>query len=195
MRIRLDSEQGVAGIPVPYTIVGSVRATVNVADDEDPLAAPRAILTMAAVDATAPETAGGTDPAVFRITRTNNLSPSLTLLYSLGGTATPGVDYTTPSATITIPAGVASVDVPIAPIDTLIELPETVMFTILPTNVTGVPPPAEAYVIGVPGSASATIVSNDLPTVTITNPGPNAAAASGQPETVNFTASDTGIAN
>ena len=190
VRIKLDTEQGAAGTPVPYTIGGSGRATVNIADNEDPLAAPRAILSVAAVDATATETAAGTDPAVFRITRANNLTPALNVLYSLGGTATAGVDYTNPPATITIPAGVASVDVTIAPIDDpRVEVPETVIFNILPTDVVGTPSPAEAYAIGA-ATATATIVSDDVPAVTITTPGPNAAAAAGKPVTVNFTASD-----
>ena len=186
VRIKLDTKTA-TGANVPYTIVGTDRAIVNIADNEDPLAPLRAIVTVAT------ETPGGTDPAVFRITRTNNLAPALNILYSLGGTATPGVDYTTPPATITIPAGVGFVDVPIVPIDDpLIEDPESVTLTILPTNVVAVPLPAEAYALGSATTATATIYSDDVPpppVVTITAPGSNAAVASGAPVTVNFTAS------
>lgn len=192
VRVKIDPETP-AGTPAPYLVGGSDRATVNIADNEDPLAPPRPIVTVAAVDAIATENPGGTDPAVFRITRTNNLAPALSILYSLGGTATAGTDYTTPPATITIPAGVASADVTVTPIDnTLIEPDRTVIFNVLPTNVTGSPLPAEAYALGPVTTASATIVNDDLPpapTVTITTPGPNAAAAIDQPFPVNFTAS------
>ena len=192
VRIDVDSETG-SGTPAPYTISGASRATVNIADNEDPLAPLRAIVEVAAVDPVATENAGGTDPAVFRITRTNNLAPALNIFYALGGTATAGVDYTVPPATITIPAGVAFVDVPIVAIDDpLIEPQETVTLTILPTDIVAVPSPAEAYALGTTTTGSATIVSDDLPpapVVTMTSPGPSAASASGQPLTVNFTAS------
>ncbi len=191
VRLKLDPSTP-GGTPAPYTITGSDRATVNIADNEDPLAPVRAIVSVAAVDALATETPGGTDPAVFRLTRTNNLAPAVNVRYALGGTAVADEDYTSPPATITIPAGVASVDVVITPIDdTLIEPDKTVTFTILPTDVPGTPPPAEAYAIDLAGTASATIVSDDLPpapTITITTPGPNAAAAINAPYAVNFTA-------
>ncbi|MGB8170381.1 MAG: Calx-beta domain-containing protein [Chthoniobacteraceae bacterium] len=192
VRIKLDTKTA-SGANVPYTVGVADRAIVNIADNEDPLAPPRAIVTIEAVDAVATETAGGTDPAVFRITRTNNLVPALNILYALGGTAVSGVDYTAPPATITIPAGVASVDVAIAPIDDLlVEDPVTLIFTVLPTDVVGVPSPAEAYVLGPVITASATIVSEDLPpppTVAITSPGSNASVTQNQTLTVNFTAS------
>ena len=192
IRLRLDTETP-SGTPAAYTISGSDRATVNIADNEDPLAPLRAILSVAAVDATATETPGGTDPAVFRITRTNNLAPAINVLFALGGTAAADVDYTSPPATITIPAGVASVDVTITPIDDpFIESNETVTFALLPTDVPGTPPPAEAYALDLVSTASATLVSEDqppAPVVTISKPGPNAAAAIDRPFTVNFTAS------
>ena len=193
VRIDLDSETPSGGL-LPYTISGGSRATVTIADNEDPLAPLRAILSVAAVDAVATESPAGTDAGVFRITRTNNLAPAVNVLYALGGTAAQDVDYTSPPATITIPAGAAFVDVPIAPIDDpFVESPETVTFTLLPTDIAGVPPPPEAYAVdATAGVASVTIVSDDLPpapVVTITAPAANATAASGRPVAVNFTAS------
>jgi hypothetical protein len=193
VRIKVESKTA-SGANVPYTVDAADRAIVDIADNEDPLLPPRAVVSVIPFDPSAMETPDGTDPAIFRINRTNNLVPALSVRYALGGTATPEVDYTTPPATITIPAGVAFVDVPIAPIDdALIEDAKTVTFTLLPSDVTGVPPPPEAYAVdATTGTASATISSDDVPpppTVTITAPGPNAAAASGHPVTVNFTAS------
>ncbi len=101
---------------------------------------------------------GGTDPAIFRITRTNNLAPALKILYSLGGTATAVTDYTTPPATVTSPACVASANVTINPIDnTLIEPDRTMICNVLPTNVTGSLLPAEEYALGLFTTATATI--------------------------------------
>ena len=193
IRLKLDIETPSGTFP-GYTISGSDRATVTIADNEDPLAPLRAIVSVGALDPTATETPGGTDPAVFRITRTNNLAPALTVLYALGGTAAQGVDYTTPPATITIPAGAAFVDVPVVPIDDpLIEPAETITFSLRPTDVTGAPPPPEAYAVdAATAAATATIFSEDAPPppiLTITAPGTNGAAAVGKPMTVTFTAS------
>ena len=191
VRIDLDSETP-SGTPPGYVLGGSGRATVNIADNEDPLAPLRAIVTVEAVDSVATETPGGTDPAVFRITRTNNLAPALNVLFTLSGTATAGVSYTAVPGMATIPAGVASVDVSIVPIDDLlVENPESVVLTVLPTDIVTLPAPAEAYALGLTTTATASIVSDDLPplpVLTITSPGSNAAAATGQPITVNFTA-------
>ncbi len=192
VRVDLDDETP-SGTAPPYVLGSSDRTTVNLADNEDPLAPPRAIVSVAAVDSIGTETPGGTDPAIFRITRTNNLSPALSVRFTLGGTATAGVSYSAVPVSVTIPAGVTSVDVPIVPIDdALIEPQESVTLTLQPTDIVTVPSPAEAYVVGTPSSASASIVSDDLPpppVVTMTSPGSNAASASGQPLTVHFTAS------
>ncbi len=192
VRIKLESKTG-SGANVPYTAGSADRAIVNIADNEDPLAPPRAIVTVAAVDAVATESAGSTDPAVFRITRTNNLTPALNILYTLGGTAVSGTDFAALPATITIPAGVASVDVVVAPIDDLfIEDPVTLTFTVQPTDVTGSPSPAEAYVLGAAITASATIISEDVPpppVVTITSPTSGASVMQNEQLAVNFTAS------
>lgn len=193
VRIKLDS-QTASGTAVPYTVGAADRAIVNIADDENPLLQPRAVISVLAIDASGSETPNGTDPVVFRIARANNLAPAITVQYSLGGTATAGADFTAPPATITIPAGAPFVDVAIVPIDDpLVETPEPITFTLLPTTVTGAPLPPEAYAIQPgAGTASATIFSDDLPpapSLTITAPAANAASAVGAPLTVTFTAS------
>ena len=50
VRIKLDSKTA-AGGALPYVVGAADRAIVNIADNEDPLAPPRAIVTIAAVDA------------------------------------------------------------------------------------------------------------------------------------------------
>ncbi len=192
VRIDVDSETP-SGLPPGYVISGSSRASVTIADNEDPLAPLRAILDVVALDATGRETPAGADPVVFRINRTNNLTPAVDVRFETSGSAVAGEDFTVSPATITIPAGAAFVDVTVTPIDdAVIELAKSVTFALLPTDVVGVPLPAEAYAIGAFATASGTIVSDDLPpapVLTITSPGSNGAAARGQPMTVNFTAS------
>ena len=174
LRIKLEDKTG-SGAPVPYLIDNhDDRADVTIADDEDPNLPPRAIVSVLALDAQGAETPAGANPVVFRLTRENNLTVALDVRYTLGGTAVAGSDYLAPPATIAIPAGAAFVDVPIVPIDdTLVEGPETVTFTLLPHPSNAVPPPPEAYVLGASITATATILSEDLPpppTVTINSP-------------------------
>ena len=192
VRIKLDTKTGTGGA-LPYVVGAADRATVNIADNEDPLAPPRAIVALSTVNASTMENSGAANPIVFRISRSNNLAPALSVRYSLGGTAVAGTDFTAPPATITIPANVASVDVPLVPIDNSVVNPDrTITFTVLPTDIVATPSPAEAYVLGTAITGTATIINDDLPpapVVAITSPGANAAAAAGVPLTVNFTAS------
>ncbi len=174
LRIELEEETS-AGLPVPYTIGGNDRVDLNLLDNEDPLLAPRVIVDLTTIDAVGTETVAGTDPAAFRISRSNNINVAIVVPYTIGGTATPGADFTPPPASATIPAGVAFVDVPIAPInDPLVESHETVTLTLVPhPSALAVPHPPEAYVLGSSVAASVTIVSEDIPpppSVTITAP-------------------------
>jgi hypothetical protein len=86
---------------------------------------------------------------------------ALTVNFSVGGTATPGVDYSSLPASVTFAAGKTSAFLNVIPLnDGLVESPETVVVT-LSSNA--------AYKVGSPNQATVTI--NDkpaLPTVTIT---------------------------
>ncbi|WP_298734013.1 Calx-beta domain-containing protein [uncultured Chitinophaga sp.] len=104
--------------------VNSTTLTVNIVDD-DINAAGRAMMVEKLNDASEPSTAG-----VFRIRFTD---PALTVLrdvhvnYNVGGSATPGVDYTPVSGSLTIPAGQNGVSVNVTPVDDiLVEGTETV---------------------------------------------------------------------
>src|SRR5205823_1190952 len=66
-------------------------------------------------------------------TRTGDTTGPLTVNYTVGGTATPGTDYTALSGTVTFGVGQATVDVPVTPIDdTAVEGTETVVVTVTP---------------------------------------------------------------
>jgi hypothetical protein len=118
-----------------------------------------------------------TNPAVFRITRAGPTDGALSIVYTLGGSASNGVDYVTLPGAIEIPAGAVSVDIQVDVIDdTLVEGLETVVLTLVsPACVAMAPPPPGCYRIGLPNSASAVIldssvVSNSPPTVALTSP-------------------------
>jgi len=81
-------------------------------------------VTMGATDAAEPLTSG-----TFTITRSGSQAAPLTVYYSVGGTATPGVDYYAEDlpGSATIPVGSASVTLTVRPkADDLIEGPETI---------------------------------------------------------------------
>lgn len=124
------------------TLNNSDTSTVTILDDDT-------TVTISAPDATASE-AG--DPGQFMVTR-NNASGSLTVNYTIGGTATNGVDYIPNlSGSVVIPNGATSVNIDILPLaDALTEGAENVVLTLAaPSN------PGD-YNIGAANSATVTI--------------------------------------
>ena len=164
VRVELDDETA-SGTSVPYILGNDDRADVNIADNDDPNTLPRAVVSVMAVQNGAEGTNGTSVPGAFRITRTANLDVEVTVAYEVGGSATPGDDYAELSGSVTIPAGVASADVSVAPVDdSILESPESVTLTILPPVCVAIfPPPPECYTIGLPASASVTILDDEIP--------------------------------
>ncbi|MCA1560388.1 MAG: fibronectin type III domain-containing protein, partial [Acidobacteria bacterium] len=112
-------------------------------------APPRVTLAVAAATATEAGPTSGT----FTISRSGEPTASLTVTYTLTGTAANGTDYIT-VPTATIPAGAAAVGVTITPIDdSLVEVNETVVLTLKA---------AAGYVVGTPSAGTVTIVSDDV---------------------------------
>jgi hypothetical protein len=97
-------------------------ATVTIRDNDAPV-------TVTAADSTASE--AGPENGTFTISRGGPTTEALTVSYTIGGTASNGVDYTSLSGTATIAAGNSSVDVVVSPIpDSDVEGNETVTLTI-----------------------------------------------------------------
>jgi hypothetical protein len=99
----------------------------------------------------------GPKAAAFKVRRSGDdstaLTTALTVTYSIGGTASNGVDYVALPGNVTIAAGKASAIIPIVPIDSGSNtVPKTVILTLTPD--TNTPP---EYVIGVPPKAEAVI--------------------------------------
>jgi hypothetical protein len=110
------------------------------------------------------------DSAQFAIRRDVAAHDSLTVFFTLGGTAGNGGDYVFITNQVTIPAGATQALVHVAPrLDNLIEPTETVELLILaPLCAAVFPPPPGCYVTGFP--ASATVFIQDSPVST--NPPP-----------------------
>ncbi|NOT24909.1 MAG: hypothetical protein HOP16_02295, partial [Acidobacteria bacterium] len=135
-----------------YLVGASSAATVTIADNDLPQ------VTIAATDATAHEV--GPDGGSVTLTRTGILTDALVVRFTLSGTATNGVDYTTVGPTVTIPAGQAMLLVAVTPINDVDAeaLVENAVVTIAADA---------AYTIGTPASATVGIGSEDPPTVTV----------------------------
>ena len=140
-----------------YTIGFPFAATVFITDNDGP---PEISITTE-FDA-AEAGCEGTCIGRFTLTRTPDTTADLTVHYTVGGTATPGADYTALPGSVTFPgstSGGDTVDIDIFPVNDLeFEDAETVVVTL-----TDHP----SYVIGSPDAATVTIADNDLPTVSI----------------------------
>lgn len=91
---------------------------------------------------------------VFRRVDLSNNSTAISATYSIGGTATPGVDYSAFPNIVTIPAGEDSVIVNInVPLDFTIEGTETIIVNMDQ-------PPCDCLA---PGSATINVIDNDVP--------------------------------
>jgi hypothetical protein len=107
-------------------------------------------VTIKATDNSAKEPSS--DQGTFTITRTGNISESLTVSYAVTGTATNGVDYALLAGTITIAAGSSSTKLMVLPLDDRIkEKDETIIVTLALS---------EAYTLG-STTAKVTLHDND----------------------------------
>jgi Calx-beta domain/Matrixin len=114
------------------------------------------VVTVAATDASGSEP--GSEKISFTVTRTTNLNGALTVNLAWGGTASAS-DYTGGVSTVTLADGVASAVITITPVDdALVELTEMVTLSVAAGT---------GYVNGTPASATASILDNDKPTVSI----------------------------
>jgi subtilase family serine protease len=126
----------------------------------------------------------GSVSGAFTVSRTGDTSVALTVRYTVGGTATAGVDYSALAGEVTIGVGEAAVVIPVVPIDDLTVEPNESVIVALTTDST--------YVLG-SGGAAVTIVSDDAPADLIVTAltGPTIAGA-GSTLTVNDTTKNQG---
>jgi hypothetical protein len=116
-------------------------ATVTIRDDD-------ADVTVTATDATAGEPKTGEGNGRFTFTRVGSTSGSLTIHFSVSGSAAIGADYTSIGTTVTFSAGSATATKTINVLDDLlVEGDETVVVTVEPGSNYGVTNPSSAQVI------------------------------------------------
>ncbi|MFN3887311.1 MAG: beta strand repeat-containing protein [Aquabacterium sp.] len=117
---------------------------------------------------------GATD-LTYTVTRSLNLSSPTVVNITTSGTATAGSDYTGSVATVSIPAGATTATIVINPTaDGMVEPDETVTLTVAA---------GAGYTVGVPASATGTILNDDLPNLAIND----VTANEGNAGTTNFT--------
>jgi subtilisin-like proprotein convertase family protein len=149
------------------------------------------------IAATTPQAIFPSQNGQFTVTRVGDLTNPLTVSYTVGGTATGGVDYTALSGTVTILAGQASATISVPPL----LVPPTARTVIATLSASG------NYTIGGASAATVTILSAPLPTVSIVATAPSAffPSLNGQftvtrtgdltnPLTVNYTVGGTATA-
>ena len=123
----------------PYALGTPITATVTITE--------LPVVTVTAFDSSASET--GNDTGTFRFTRTGSTAATLTVFFTLTGTAGNNIDYVAIALNNTFLAGQATTDLIIIPkVDTLIEGTETVILTLTDGAV---------YDLGTPSTATITI--------------------------------------
>lgn len=129
-----------------YVIGTPSSANVTIADDDVNT------ITIIATDAFATE-AG--DAGEFLVSRSGPLSASLTVNFTLTGTATNGTDYTSITGSRTFGVGVSSISIPVSPSqDLLTEGNEEVVLSLTPSS---------SYALGSSAVANISLVDDDLP--------------------------------
>jgi Calx-beta domain/PKD domain len=133
-----------------YTLGVPFSATLTIKDNAD-----KPLITVSANSAAEPSTNG-----TFTFQSNGSVTGSVTVHYTLSGTATAGVDYTAPSGTVTINgngSNTATVSIPIIN-DAIAENTETIVLTITPDP---------AYVVYNDGTASMRLKDDDAPGIAV----------------------------
>ncbi|MDB9548932.1 beta strand repeat-containing protein, partial [Dolichospermum circinale] len=119
------------------------------------------IITLAATDSNAGETATGVtpNPGTFTLTRTGDLTQAITVNYTLSGSATNATDYSSLPGTVNFAVGDSTAIVTVTPTDdNIFEGTETAILTLI----TGT-----GYALDVTTSAVVNIADNDLPSISL----------------------------
>ncbi len=150
-----------------YTVGAPASATGTILNDDVPSA------TISVSPAAVAE--DGAPNLVFTVTLNQASFSAISVNYSIGGTATNGTDYATIASPLVIPAGNTTGTITVNPTaDATIEADETVTLTLAAGT---------GYTVGVPNSATGTILNDDLPNLAIND----VTANEGNAGTTNFT--------
>jgi uncharacterized protein YhjY with autotransporter beta-barrel domain len=134
-----------------YTVGAPASATGTILNDDVPSA------TITVAPAAVAE--DGAPNLVYTVTLNQASFSALSMNYTIGGTATNGTDYATIASPLVIPAGSTTGTITVNPTaDATIEANETVTLTLAA---------GAGYTVGVPNSATGTILNDDLPNLVI----------------------------
>ncbi len=134
-----------------YTVGAPASATGTILNDDVPTATITVSPAAVAED--------GAPNLVYTVTLNQASFSTLSIAYTIGGTATNGTDYATIASPLSIPAGSTTGTITVNPTaDATIETDETVTLTL---NA------GAGYTVGVPNSATGTILNDDLPNLVI----------------------------
>src|SRR5204863_296263 len=101
-------------------------------------------------------TTNAPDNGLFTITREGDTNRALLVFFTLGGTASNGVDYAKIDGPITIPVGSRAVRVPVVPLaDDLLEGEERVIFRLAPSPLVG---PGDGYILPTNNTAAVVLI-------------------------------------
>ena len=134
-----------------YTVGAPASATGTLLNDDVPSA------TISVSPAAVAE--DGTPNLIYTVTLDQAATSATTLNYTIAGSAANGTDYATIASPLVITAGNTTGTITVDPAaDTTIEADETVTLTLAAGT---------GYTVGVPNSATGTILNDDLPNLTI----------------------------
>ncbi|WP_287738211.1 Calx-beta domain-containing protein, partial [Microcystis sp. M048S1] len=132
-------------------IIGTTNAVTGTITNDD------TSVTLAVSPASVTE--DGTTNLIYTFTRSGVTTNSLTVNYSISGTATNGNDYTLLPTSVTFAANATTATVTVDPTaDTTVESDETVALTLAAGT---------GYTIGTPDAVTGTITNDDLPSITL----------------------------
>jgi hypothetical protein len=130
-----------------YKLKAPTSATITIADDDTT----EQLVDILIEDAHAAE--AGIEAGRLTIVRSGSTDMPLVVGYTIGGTATNGVDYIPLAGSVSIPTGASSVTIEVMPQDdTSVEGAEIVVLTLIPSA---------GYTIGAPASATIAIADDD----------------------------------
>ncbi|MBT9549783.1 MAG: putative Ig domain-containing protein [Hydrogenophaga sp.] len=134
-----------------YTVGAPASATGTILNDDVPSASIAVSPASVAED--------GASNLVYTVTLNQASFSALSVNFTVGGTATSGTDYAAVTSPLVIPAGNTTGTITVNPTaDATIETDETVSLTLAAGT---------GYTVGVPTSATGTLLNDDLPTLTI----------------------------
>ncbi len=174
-----NGAQATVAITVATTTAGSTTNTAIVSSTtSDPstannsVTAMTTVLPLVSISATDPSSSEfGPDTGIFTVSRAGGTSGTLTVQYTVSGSASTGVDYDTLSGVVMIPDGLDSATIVVSPLDDPeVEPTETVIVTLASSSAYAIDASANSATASIFDNDTLSLLISDV-TVTEGNPG------------------------